>query len=122
MSIKKYIVFRGETVELSQGVDGLFRCSAGTVWALRDEGASLDEIDRCGIGILSLPADHILTRACRPHDYMYSSTAYQVYHYRHEADDEVARLAHLVGSHSGPALKYISKILGGWFWENDATR
>lgn len=122
MSIKKFIVFRGEVVELSQGIDGLFRSKEGTIFALREAGASVDEVDRCGIGLLSLPADSILTDACRAHDYMYSSTAYQAFHTREEADNELARLAHLLGSHTGPVLKLISRILGGWFWENDATR
>lgn len=122
MSIKRSIIFRGEVIELSQGVDGLLRSKEGTVFAFREESKSVDEIDRCGIGILSLPADHILTDACRPHDYMYSSPAYQTFHTRAEADAELERLAHLIGSSSGPALKYISKTVGGYFWENDATR
>lgn len=123
MSVKKYIIFRKEVIELSQGVDGLFRDHYGTIYALRDESASLDEIDRCGVGILSLPAGHILTRGCRPHDFMFSSRAYQVYHFRSEADDELQRYCTELGYPvAGAIMSEISRGVGGWFWENEETR
>jgi hypothetical protein len=119
-----FIVFRDEVTELTQGTDRLWRSKEGTIFAFRERLGSVDDVDRCGIGIFSLSKRDPLTDACRPHDYMYSSTAYQAFHTRAEADAELWRLAELVDGSSWKVwlLGAIPPIFGGAFWENSKTR
>lgn len=121
----KYLVANGQVIVLYLCPDGLFRDRDGTVYALRDE-KSADAVERCGVGGLSLDPNHPLTSACKPHDFMYSSRAYQTFHTRAEADRELERLVKLVdeGKYSiwAKPFRWISRIFGGMFWENKNTR
>lgn len=121
----KYLVFRGSIVPIFKSeVDFLWRDQIGTIFALRDNSATLDHIDRCGIGIWSLPTDHELTAYCTPHDYIYDSPAYQVFHTRREAD---AFLAFLIAQNKKywylvKPFYWLSRLLGGPAWEHKPTR
>jgi hypothetical protein len=120
-----FIVFNDEVIQLTQGTDRLWRSKEGTIFAFRERLGSVDDVDRCGIGIFSLPQSDPLTDACRPHDFSYSSPGYQAFHTRAEADAELWRHAKLIdGSSSWKVwlLRTIPPILGGAFWENSSTR
>ncbi len=122
----KYVVANGVIHPLFLRIDGLYADSSGTIWALSESKTSADVIDRCGVGDLSLSPNHPLTAARKVHDFMYSSPAYQVFHTRKEADEELERLANLVdfGRYSfwAKPLKWLSRLFGGKFWENNKTR
>lgn len=123
--LKKYIVFKGVTVEL-KFINGLWRAPDGCIFALADDKAVVDTIDRCGIGIFSLPAKHPLTAACKVHDYMYSSPAYQLFNSRRTADEYLRRLINEVGEGHwygwlADPFYWISRTLGARFWENKLT-
>lgn len=91
--------------------------------ALTDDAASVDPVNRCGIGIFSLSEDHPLTAACQPHDYAYSSPAYQLFHTREEADEMLEKLASQINGWSFLAkpFKWISRLFGASKWENNST-
>lgn len=120
-----YLVAGGQVITLYLCPDGLFRDKHSTVYALRDT-TTVDAVERCGIGGVSLDPDHPLTSACKPHDFMYSSKAYQLFNTRESADRELERLISLVdqGKYSiwAKPFKWISRIFGGMFWENKNTR
>lgn len=127
----KYLVIAGTVHTLYRSpVDFLWRDSYGTVWALRDESASVDSADRCGIGWLALPLSHQLTASCATHDYLYESPAYQLFHTREEADAHLRRLAKLLAKQlKRPWYKPVAQLfytisqwLGGRYWENKTTR
>ena len=91
-----YLVFRGEIIHIARGNDGLFRDKDGTIYALRDDSDTLDIIDRCGVGILSLSTKHPLTAACRPHEFMTSSPAFQAFYTYAEANEWLASHVRIV--------------------------
>lgn len=132
MSEEKFIVYSGNTVRLVKGADGLWRADNGTIFALTDNSASVDSVDRCGISIFSLPADLSITDACKAHDYAYSSPAYQLFHTRAEADEMLRRNIELLGegkwySILATPFYYLARIFGGFggklkLWENKKTR
>ena len=111
-------------IELQMGTDGLYRDDSGTVWAIADYD-SVDKVNRCGVGILSLPTTNPLTPACKVHDYMYSSKAYQVFHTRREADRYLEMLVRQEKSLWRKAAGLMRR-LAGWFgealWENERTK
>lgn len=101
---------------LTQGPDGLWRDDNGTIWALAEESASVDQETRCGIGILSLPGG---VGNCGAHDYAYSSPKYQESHTREEADQMLRKQNPGL---LGEIFYRLSRWFGGRFWENERTR
>ena len=92
-SESKYIVTpKWGIIELKADEKGLWRDKHGTVFALADQ-SSADPFDRCGVAPFVLPVTiPSLEDGCKPHDYMYSSTAFQLFHTMHEANLEMLRL------------------------------
>lgn len=123
----KYIISKGRSIELIERSPGRWFDAYGSEFALRDASASVDEVDRCGVGIFSLPESMVeLNEACRVHDYKYSSRTYQAYHTREEADADLERDILLMsngrwwGVLAKPFRFIASKF--GMFWEEDRTR
>lgn len=119
-----FITFKGEVIKISKGSDGLFRDGKGTVYAIADSKYSVDAKARCGVGIFSLPIGHPLNDSCKPHDYMYSSEAFQIFNTRLEADNYLRRLIKQSSGFWYLARPFylLSRIFGGFFWENKDTR
>jgi hypothetical protein len=123
----RFVYARGNRYDLTQGADGLWRDQHGVIWALRDNIATVDKSDNCGVLLFSLPDWHIfvdLNRACGPHDYMYSSPAFQVYNTRATADrmlESHIRQSGFFGFLAKP-FRILSNVFGGRYWENDSTR
>lgn len=121
----RYLIFKGHVVPIFKSFeDGLWRDQFGTIIALRDDTATLDLSDRCGIGVFSLSESHELTAYCRPHDYAYSSPAYQVFHTRRQADEY---LRDLIAENKkwwwlANPFYWLSRLFGGRAWEHEATR
>jgi hypothetical protein len=120
-----FIVFRGEAVHLARGNDGFYRDKFGTVFALRDDSDTMDIVDRCGIGPLSLPEGNPLNPLCARHDYTHVSPSYQAFYTRLEADEYLRDLI----SKEKSAWRFLAlpfffvcRAVGGWFWENKETR
>lgn len=119
----RYVPYRKGVIVLHRNKQGFWQDEYGTIWALQNGEASVDVIDRCGIGILSLPADHPLTRVCRPHDFMYSSPVFQYFYTRREADKWLYRHTKLFGFPTVAEIFYnVSKWFGGKYWENWGTK
>lgn len=124
----KYFNFKGTTYVISKHEDGLWRDAWGCIYALAEDENSVDNIDRCGIGFLSLPINHPANAGCSPHDYKYSSPAYQLFHTRAEADADLERDETLLGFPVlGKVFRFLAKTFGGFkgklrLWENDKTR
>lgn len=115
-------IYINKTVELTKGEDGFYVDEFGVIYALPDKSLSVDDINRCGIGVLSFPKGAKINGACSAHDYMYSSPVYQAFHTRKEADDMLQQHAKILGYPVvGRALKYLSRLFGGQFWENKKT-
>lgn len=122
MQSKSKKIFINKTVELERGDDGFYRDESGTIYALPDNASSIDDITRCGIGILSLPENWRINQACKTHDYMYSSPVYQAFHTRKEADEVLRKhLANMGYPVIGSLFKKVASIFGGRFWENKRT-
>lgn len=121
----RYIGRGGNSTELTKGLDGLWRDSLGTVYGLVDDSSSVDSRSVCGVGWFSLADGNPLNDACAPHDYAYSSPAYQAFHTRQEADFYLeALLKQIHGEEHSvtPELfEFISRELGHEFWENKLT-
>lgn len=126
----KFLAYKTGLVEIRYREDGQWHASDGTIYALTDDSASVDEQIRCGIGMLSFNSDFPLTDACRSHDYMYSSPTFQLFHTREEADKWLESLGTQIAAQSNlPILapiarifRWVSTLFGGKYWENKATR
>jgi hypothetical protein len=111
------------SIKIQRGADGLWRSLDGTVWAFADTPVA-DSVDRCGVGIASLPSSSSLTESCKVHDFMYSSRAWQVFNTRRESDEY---LATLISSTPGVAsllakpFYFLTRVFGRLFWENKKT-
>lgn len=122
----QYVIFRGEVITLTLGPDNLWRSPDETVWAFRDSAAAVDNHDTCGVGFISLPDWEFFREvndSCKPHDYAYSSPAYQAFHTRDEADVYLGRLLEL--QHHpilGEVFSELAKLFGVGLWENQSTR
>lgn len=92
MQVRYIATKRWGVFELTQGTDGLWRDSDGSIWALADYAHTSDTVNRCGIGVASLDVNNPLTKDCKPHDYAYSCLAFQVFYTRLQADDYLATL------------------------------
>lgn len=127
MPEKKYITVpeNGRIYELTRGEDGLWRDISGTIWALR-EGPVADIDEVCGVDPVALPAWYIFEKinaACRPHDYAFSSPAYQAFHTFDEANQYLKALQTIVGFPLlGEIFREISDEFGRKYWENTATK
>lgn len=123
-----FIVFRGKAVHLARGNDGFYRDALGTIFALRDDSDTMDLVDRCGIAPFAIPTwFERITRACKPHDYKYSSFAYQAFYTRAEADAELERDVRTMAAGDwwrilGAPFRWIATRFGGEAWENKDTR
>lgn len=114
---KKFLVcIKGYKVEIYRHRDGFWRDRWGTVYALAEDGLSLDDKTRCGVGVFSLPEGE---GVCAPHDYAYSSPYYQLAHSRQEADEMLLRLNPGI---VGRIFYRLSRWFGATFWENKETR
>lgn len=120
------ITVRG--VKLLRYPDGLWRDADGTVYALEDPKYSKDDKKRAGVGVFSLPEDHPISQASGPHDYAFSSPAYQAFHNRVEADlMELKNVAALMGKRNWRtrlqlwAIKLLLRRFSDGYWENEAT-
>jgi len=123
----KYIHFRGRVIAIRKCLDGLWRSMDGTIWGFTEDTAVVDPVSRCGVGIFSLAAEHELTSGCQPHDYAYSSPAYQLFHTRKEADEMLLNNINLIGKSKwysvfAKPFYYFSRWFGGKYWENNKTR
>lgn len=119
----KFIVSKGRVITLTQLEDGLWVDPQGTVWAYQESTASVDDVDRCGIGIFSFDHSNPLNIYCKIHDYAYSSPAYQAFHTRKEADKQLENMVRSAGYPITSKIFYwITRLLGGFFWERDETR
>ncbi len=119
----KYFHANRTTWKITKFTDGLWRDALGCVYALADKENSVDDVSRCGVGIFSLPANHPANDGCRAHDYKYSSTAYQLYHSRKEADLALEQDLRLLGySTLGIIFKRLSRYFGAKYWERKETR
>lgn len=130
----RYIHFKGKTEAVVKGIDGLWRTLDGTIIAFAEEADSADKEVRPGVGFFSWRSWWIfsdeLTDAARPHDYMYSSPAYQMFHTRAEADNALEETIREISKEKDePALAYfalpfrkLANWLGSGFWENPNTR
>lgn len=117
---KKYIVAKGEVFTLTYSlVDNLWRAEDGTIFALRDDKASVDGVDRCGVWFFSLPEHHPLTASCIPHEMAYSSPSFQLFHTRKEADEMLFNLIKQNKKYKWLAwpFYFLARTFGGWFWE-----
>lgn len=118
---KKYIITQSETVELNLLDSGLWVDSSGTVYSDRDS-ASVDFMDRCGVGCASFPIDSPLNDACKAHDYVYISKAYQTFHTRKEADEMLYKHFKLIHQPVLAVILYrLARWFGGKYWENPKT-
>lgn len=90
----KFIIANGKVYPVHHYKhDDLWRLEDGTVMAFaNDEYYAHPEDNVCGVGVFKLNKDHWLNKACKPHDYMYSSPAFQYYHTRAEADYMLKKL------------------------------
>lgn len=118
---------RWGTIEITQADDGLWYSQDGTCWAVREDSDSVDPVDRVGVGIASLPVSNPLTKDAKPHDYMYSSPAWQTFHTREESDQFL--LDYIANDKEAGAWRllalpfyWISRCFGGFFWERKQTR
>lgn len=122
----RWIVFKGESVRIIKGPDGLWRSDDGTVWAFA-EGGQADASDNCGVGFFSLPDGNPLNAICRYHDFQYSSPGYQAFNTRAESD-EYLRL--LISKSRGAGnwkllarpFYWLTRVFGRLYWENSRTR
>lgn len=119
----KFIVFRGEVLTLTRAENNLWTDDEGVIFALVDDAASVDKEDRCGIHYLSFPSWHPLTAACKVHDYMYSSPAYQVFHTRAQADRYLGKLIRQIKYWWWLArpFEWLAHTFGKKYWENKLT-
>ena len=123
---KKYIVFRASVIELTEREPGFWYDAQDTLYALRDPSSSKDDFEGCGFGMAHLPDWPFFQKindACKPHDYMYSTPVFQVFHTRSYADFYLARLQSL-GGHPrlGELMAQLANEFGPELWENEKTR
>lgn len=112
-------IYINRTVRLKQKEDGFYYDDFGVIYALPDKASSVDDVSRCGIGVLSLPRGMSINDACKLHDYAYSSPVFQAFHTRKEADELLRQHAALLGYPIlGRVFKTISRIFGAKYWED----
>jgi hypothetical protein len=123
---KKYIAIpeNGRIYELVKGSDDLWRDISGCVWALHD-GVTADPVERCGVAPFALPDWPIFVKindACKPHDYAFTSPAYQAFHTFGDANVYLQGLQTAQGCPVlGEAFEEISDEFGAKYWENKKT-
>lgn len=121
-----FVKANGKTYKLVRGEDGLFRDEEGGIWAYAERAPGDDPEVRCGVGILSLPKSHPLTKACAPHDYKYSSPAYQLFYNRLDADKDMRRDIKIISKKKwyyflGQGFFSAVRLFGQKFWDNKKT-
>lgn len=122
----RYLKFKGEIIPLYWiQPKNWYEDKDGTPYAYADAGG--DPVIRCGVGMLSFPVGSPLTEACAPHDFKYSSTVFQFYHSRAEADADLLRDLEKVSA--GTAYRvfakpfyYLARWFGGQYWENNKNK
>ena len=119
----RYLTYKDFLIPIYRSIEGVWKDSWGTVYALRDKTASIDPVDRCGVGFFSLPEDHPLTKICARHDYFYESPVFQAFHTRAEADEALWIYSKILGfPTAGRVMRFIARVFGGIFWDNRSTR
>lgn len=120
---RKYFNFRGQVYTIEKRPDGIWRDAWGTEYSLSEDENSVDKINRYGIGIFSIPANHPASEAAAAHDHAYSSRVYQLYNTRKEADDALLESVRLTGNNLLARFGHlISRLFGRFFWERRETR
>lgn len=128
IDMTKFIIANGEVHAIHHySHDDLWRMEDGTVMAFaNDEYYAHPEDNVCGVGIFKLNKDHWLNKACKPHDYMYSSPAFQYYHTRAEADymlkqlvdvtvkNEIKKNLKALGNLMQMGCRYLGIFSSGW--------
>lgn len=106
-------------IVLTKCADGLWRDEYSTIWALPDADNVVDESNVCGVGLFSLPESFKGTRACKVHDYAYSSPAYQRFKTRKYTDTKMLKDLRDNGVHPvvAKAMWVTARIFGIFFWE-----
>ena len=126
LNTTRFINFRGETIPLSYGQDGLWRDEHGGVYGFMESGACTDEVVRLGVYPFALPAHWDINKLAKAHDYMYSCPAYQMFHTRKEADRALRKMLKHHGGRFWSLLRWpiylITRVFGGRYWENERTR
>lgn len=122
----RWIAFKGESIRLIKGPDGLWRSDDGTVWAFA-EGGQADTSENCGVGFFSLPDENPLNPICRYHDFQYASPGYQAFNTRAESDEYLRRsIANSKQANGWRLLArpfyWLTRVFGGLYWENPKTR
>lgn len=117
-------------VSLARCPDGLYRDVYGTVFAYRTDGklSNEDPDPRCGIYPAVIPlrlTSDTLAVACRVHDYLYESDAYQAFHPRSEGDNVFVSLeaqdTNTFWRNARDSMHGLIRWFGGKAWENDKT-
>jgi len=123
MTSKKFLVFKGNVIPIERYSDGLWGDTEGGLYAVSEQTGAVDLVARCGVGIFSLSPKSSATAACTPHDFAYSSAAYQMFHTRKEADEYLARLLKQLPGRAWLAkpFYYLTRLFGRFLWENDKT-
>jgi len=109
------------------GPDGLYRDKDGCVYGLVRMLWSRDKSTRAGVGLFSLGPNNVLSKAAKAHDYAYECPAYQLFHYRADADELFLESVKLIsdGSDHDKFWFEVAKDALRWFsegyWNNDAT-
>lgn len=123
----RYIPLKGRTIVLTKNADDLWCDETGCIFAIRDEAAMTDPVDRIGVWPFVVPFKTPMDDVYKVHDYMYSCPAWQFFHTREESD-AWAREWHLAETQgyawsllAGP-FYFLMRKLGGRFWERKETR
>lgn len=122
---KKFIIFKGSIITITQDSDGLWYDDNNTIYAYSEPKDSVDTEVRAGIGWFSLPSDSLLSAYSRGHDHAYSSPAYQAFHTRKEADEYLEACLKLCPGYDATVVPelftFLSRMFGSFFWENKQT-
>lgn len=119
----KYIIHKGQVVRLSMQPSGLWKDQYGTIVDVINIKDVVDPVDRCGVGFFSLSKDNSLNATCSVHDHQYSSTTYQAFNSRKDADKALAISIMNKGYPIlGNVFYVLSRVFGRFFWENSKTR
>lgn len=124
----RYIPLKDGVIVLTQNEDGLWCDETGCIYAVREDSAMTDKVDRIGVWPFVFPFKTRLDDIYKVHDYLYSCPAYQFFHTREEAD-AWAREWHEAWTKTSWPLRllaqpfyFLMRTFGGRYWENEKTR
>lgn len=123
---EKFLVVGNRVIRLATkegGPEDFFYDEYGTLWALRSDIGSWDNVSRCGVFPFVFPQGTPIDDVCDVHDFMYSSPVFQHFHTRSEADDYLRTGGKAVGMPiTGRVFKLLSIKFGWMVWENKKTK